>query len=67
MLEQPDNNAYVPAVPLASRSHATSPRGVRSASAHSTARRTVGHMVSAWLSSPVTRYSCQAPTATYAA
>ena len=67
MLEQPDSSAYVPGVPAASRSHATSPRGVRSPSAHSTARRTVGHMVRAWLSSPVTRYSCHTPTATYAA
>ncbi len=67
MLEQPDSSAYVPAAPAASRSHAISPRVARSASVHSTARRTVGHMARAWPSSPVTRYSCQAPTATYAA
>ena len=63
----PDSSAYVPGMPATSLSQSTSPRGARSPSAHSTARRTVGHMASACRSSPVTRYSCQAPTATYAA
>ena len=67
MLAHPDSSAYVPGRPAASRSQSTSPRVVRRPSAHSTARRTAGHMVSACRSSPVTRYSCQAPTATYAA
>ena len=67
MLEQPESSAYVPGTPAASRSHRTSPRGVRSASVHSIARRTVGHITRVCRSSPVTRYSCQAPTATYAA
>ena len=47
MLEHPDSSAYVPGRPAASRSQRTSPRGVRRPSAHSTARRTVGHMTSA--------------------
>jgi hypothetical protein len=63
MLEQPDSSAYAPGRPAASRSQYTSPRGPRSASAHSTARHTVGHMSRTKASSPVTRYSCQTPTA----
>ena len=43
-----------------------SPRGVCRASANSIARRTAGHIWRTKSSSPVTRNSCQVPTATYA-
>ena len=60
----PGQQRELPAGPAASRSQAISPRGAGSPSTQPIAARTVGHIGQGEASSPVTRNSCQTPTAT---
>ena len=67
MLEQPVSRAYLAGTPAGSRCQMISPRGVCRPRVNSIARRTAGHIRATKAASPVTWYSYQTPTATYAA